>query len=360
MHSTITITHCLLSERLRTRKNGRHPIGETLWRRRRGGHRALPVGISRRKAQRKHGPTAVIGLLPRNQRRQGRNRGTMESPPTILAPQATALENPWVLKQLVAVGTRRPKVRRSWRPRRIRILVRSLFFFDLNSYILVDVDGFLTGTASAAVSSSRGKNHRRGVLPSRRRARLLAVRRRTDQIDPGEEAKLLVKAGLLGAVGEDGPGVSDELEGGVGVGEAVLVGVEEEGEASVLLFYEIEVATAAVDLKNSVPVVVAVVVDALLGGEEDVGDSEDLVGSVEEGLRFLGEKGEFPAAAQITSMKLFLCDSDESLRLDFGCSRRGGRGGRASSATASGEGGNGEELPRRHFRLLSEIGRAHV
>lgn len=62
--------------------------------------------------------------------------------------------------------------------------------------------------------------------------------------------------------------------------------MEEEGQAAVLPLDEILVIGAGIDLKDAVPVVV--VVDAPLGGEEDVHDGEDLVGAVEEGLRFLG------------------------------------------------------------------------
>lgn len=78
-------------------------------------------------------------------------------------------------------------------------------------------------------------------------------------------------------VGEDGPSIGDELESVVGEVKAGLVRVEEEGETAVLPFDEVEVIGTAIDLENSVPV--RVVVHALLGGEEDVNDGEDLVGT---------------------------------------------------------------------------------
>ncbi|PON79322.1 hypothetical protein TorRG33x02_236040 [Trema orientale] len=118
------------------------------------------------------------------------------------------------------------------------------------------------------------------------------------QVDPGVEAELVVVEGLLGRVGQDGPCLGDELECLIGKRVLVLVGVEEEGEASVLLLDEILVVGSGVDLEDGVPVVV--VVDAPLGGEEDVDDGQDLIRAVEEWLGLLGQHGEVFGAVQIS------------------------------------------------------------
>lgn len=97
----------------------------------------------------------------------------------------------------------------------------------------------------------------------------------------------------------------------VGEGKAGLVGMEEEGEAAVLFFDEIDVVGAAVDLEDGVPV--GVVVDALFGGEEDVDDGEDLVGALEKRLGFLSEDREFARTHQIAALQKLLCDSQKTL-----------------------------------------------
>ena len=65
----------------------------------------------------------------------------------------------------------------------------------------------------------------------------------------------------------------------VGEGEGVLVGAEEEGEPAVVGPDDVDVlGVIHVDLEDVVPLgVVGVVV--VVGGEEHVGDGEDLVGS---------------------------------------------------------------------------------
>lgn len=93
---------------------------------------------------------------------------------------------------------------------------------------------------------------------------------------------------FLDRVGKHGPGIGDELEGVVGEGERVLVGVKKKTESTVLFFDEIEVLARAIDLENSVPIEV-VVGDWLLGSEEDIDDGQDLVGAFEEQLGFLRE-----------------------------------------------------------------------
>ncbi|GMN53163.1 hypothetical protein TIFTF001_022309 [Ficus carica] len=72
---------------------------------------------------------------------------------------------------------------------------------------------------------------------------------------------------LLRGVGEDGPGLD-------GVGEAIVVGVEEEGEAALLGGNELEVAGVAGELKDGVPV--GLVVDPELAGEERVVDRDEV------------------------------------------------------------------------------------
>lgn len=98
----------------------------------------------------------------------------------------------------------------------------------------------------------------------------------------------------------------------VSVGEAGLVGVEEERKAAVLFLYEVKVVGPPIDLKDGVPV--WVVVDALVGGEEHVDDGEDLVGTFEKRLSFLRENGELARTHQITVLEKLLRDPKETLR----------------------------------------------
>lgn len=113
------------------------------------------------------------------------------------------------------------------------------------------------------------------------------------QIDLGEEeVELLIVEGLLGLVGQDSPCMGDEPEGLVGEGVLVLVRVKKESHAAVLLLDEIEVVGAAIQLEDSVPIVM--VVDAPLGGQEYVDNRQDLIGAVQKGLCLLGQDGELP------------------------------------------------------------------
>lgn len=89
-----------------------------------------------------------------------------------------------------------------------------------------------------------------------------------DEIHLGEAGgELGVVERFLGRIGEDGPGVGDEAEGGVGEGELVLVGVEEEGEAAVLLLDEVGVVGALRDLEDRVPVGLIVGEAFVVGGD---------------------------------------------------------------------------------------------
>ena len=103
----------------------------------------------------------------------------------------------------------------------------------------------------------------------------------------------------------------------VGEVEAGLVGVEEEGKAAVLFLDQVQVVGAAVHLEDGVPV--GVVVDALVGGEEDVNYGQDLVGAFEERLGFLGEEGELSRPHQIAVLEELLRDPQETLRLGACC-----------------------------------------
>jgi hypothetical protein len=179
----------------------------------------------------------------------------VEAPPAVLAPQATALVNPRVLVEVVAVGAHRPEARQS-QP----LILRALSILLAPFLALV-------------------------LAPADRQFRLLR-----GEIDLGEEAELVVIEGLLGAVVEDGPGVGDELEGLIREGELVLVRVEEQREAAILLLDEVLVFGTAIKLEDRVPIVV--IVYALLRREEDVRYGQDLVRAFQKGLRLLGEDGE--------------------------------------------------------------------
>lgn len=59
-------------------------------------------------------------------------------------------------------------------------------------------------------------------------------------------------------VGRNYPGISDKLEGLICKGELVLVGIEDDDEAAIIILDKIEVIGAAVDLQDGVPVRVVV------------------------------------------------------------------------------------------------------
>lgn len=84
-------------------------------------------------------------------------------------------------------------------------------------------------------------------------------------------------------IGEDVPGVGDEPEGLIGVGEPVPAGVEEDGEPAVLSGDELGVVSEADEAEDGVPVG-EIGADARFAGEESVGDGEDELGGIYEGV----------------------------------------------------------------------------
>ncbi|PON31790.1 hypothetical protein PanWU01x14_366900 [Parasponia andersonii] len=139
----------------------------------------------------------------------------MKRPLAFLALQATILINPRVLVQRITVRTHRPEAPkpRRWNP----VIGRRV----------------APGAPSGGGRRRRSPRRRRLGPPDGQFALL------GGQVDPGVKAELVVVEGLLGRVGQDGPGLGDELEGLIGKRVLVLVGVEEEGEVSVLLLDEI-------------------------------------------------------------------------------------------------------------------------
>jgi len=87
--------------------------------------------------------------------------------------------------------------------------------------------------------------------------------------------------------------------------------MKEKSESAVLFFYEIKVLARAIHLENGVPIEV-VVVDRLLGGDDDVDDGEDLIRAVEERLSFLRENGEVAGAAQVAALQQLLADGQQA------------------------------------------------
>lgn len=96
---------------------------------------------------------------------------------------------------------------------------------------------------------------------------------------------------------------------------AVAVGAEEEGEAAVLAADGSGVATGGgggVQLEDGVPV--TLVVEAALGGEEDVSDGEDLVSAGDEGVRLEGALREPLGTYEVPQVEQLLCDAQPVLR----------------------------------------------
>lgn len=74
----------------------------------------------------------------------------------------------------------------------------------------------------------------------------------------------------------------------IGEGERVLLGIEQESEAAVLIRDELGImALVGSHLEDAVPVDV-LVVDPLLAGDESVGDGEDLLRLYEARVRISG------------------------------------------------------------------------
>lgn len=130
------------------------------------------------------------------------------------------------------------------------------------------------------------------------------------------DVELLVVERPPCGVGQDRPGVNDELEGAVCTEKAVPVRVEDTGEPVVLFFHGIEVVGVGVELEDGVPVHVAV--GALLSGEEDVGDGKDLVDAVKVGVVLAGAVGEIPAAHEIARQEELLGHAQGALRFGAG------------------------------------------
>nr|GMD38893.1 hypothetical protein TorRG33x02_236040 [Ipomoea batatas] len=100
---------------------------------------------------------------------------------------------------------------------------------------------------------------------------------RRHQIDLRIKRHLVIVQRFLSRARQNGPGIRDEAERGIGEHVLVLVGVEEERETAVLLLNLFGVVGAVSDLENGVPVLV--VVDLPGGGQEDLRDGQDLVGA---------------------------------------------------------------------------------
>lgn len=198
---------------------------------------------------------------------------------TIHAPQAATLVNLRVLIQPVTVRARRPK--------RLRVVAVTVAVVPPASVLLRR--DLIPGGGAVPVGAGAGPR----AGPSDRQLLLLVDPAGDGEVNAGEHREVLIVVTLLEGIGEESPSIGDELEGMVGEGEAALIRVEEEGETAVLLLDKIEVVGAAIDAEDGVPVRVVGVVDALLGGEEDVDDGEDLIGAFEERLGFLSEDGEF-------------------------------------------------------------------
>ncbi|KAH7844221.1 hypothetical protein Vadar_025625 [Vaccinium darrowii] len=94
-------------------------------------------------------------------------------------------------------------------------------------------------------------------------------------------------------------------EGHVGEGEAVLVRVEE-GEAAVVFLDELEVlgVVVVVDLEEGV---VVGMVNAFLGGNEDVNDGEDLVEAVKQRVGFSAMPRTVPMCSIFLPKRVLMC-----------------------------------------------------
>lgn len=92
-------------------KHRRHPIRKPSRRRSRSSSRSFPsiLRVPEHEPKREKTPTTIVSLLAGHKWRQRGNHGRMESPLAFLAPQAAILVDPRVLKQNVAVRTRRPE-----------------------------------------------------------------------------------------------------------------------------------------------------------------------------------------------------------------------------------------------------------
>lgn len=231
----------------------------------------------------------------------------MKSPPTLLTSQATVLIHGGVLVQVVAIRACSPERRG---PRRV---AASIFLhYRLLRLLRWRRRRRLRWPTLRLRTSDLRECACAGTTPPHRHLHLLCNGGR--QINHGEEAELPIEDSLLAWVGEDRPGGGDELESVIGVRVLVLVGVEEEGEASVLPLDELLIISPAVDLEDGVPVIL--VVDAAVGGEEDVDDGEDLFGALEERLGLLSQEGEFPGAVEIPGEEELLGYSEQPLGFD--------------------------------------------
>ncbi|KAH7834249.1 hypothetical protein Vadar_014120 [Vaccinium darrowii] len=94
---------------------------------------------------------------------------------------------------------------------------------------------------------------------------------------------------LVNRVEEYPQRLSDEAEGRVGKGKVVFV--------------EVLVLVVVVDLEEGI---VVRVVDAFLGGDEEVDNCEDLVGVVEQRVGFLGQDGEVARSVEVFGLEEFL------------------------------------------------------
>lgn len=84
-------------------------------------------------------------------------------------------------------------------------------------------------------------------------------------------------------IGEDVPRVGDEPEGLIGVRKPVPARVEEHGEPAVLSGDELGVVSEANEAEDGVPVG-EIGADTRFAGEESVGDGEDKLGGIYEGV----------------------------------------------------------------------------
>lgn len=113
-----------------------------------------------------------------------------------------------------------------------------------------------------------------------------------------DKSELVVIECLVVGVGEDVPGLGDEIEGLISERKVVALGVQEEGEAPVVVSDELYALGQVAELEDAVPVGLLAVYERL-AGDEGVDHREDAIHRLLPGVGLPGPEREAPGPMEV-------------------------------------------------------------